>query len=93
VGALLLKAAVAHAQSAQAVLMSLTTNVANKTAQAVYEAQGWEREQAFLTYNFNIVSRRQSFLADSFTKLKHWVRFSGRGSFTSFSFFRKSAKL
>ena len=54
VGALLLKAAVAHAQSAQAVRMSLTTNVANKTAQAVYEAQGWEREQAFLTYNFKL---------------------------------------
>jgi GNAT superfamily N-acetyltransferase len=54
VGALLLKAAVTHAQSAQAVRMSLTTNVANKTAQAVYEAQGWEREQAFLTYNFKL---------------------------------------
>ncbi len=54
VGALLLKAAVAHAQSAQAVRISLTTNVANKTAQAVYEAQGWEREQAFLTYNFKL---------------------------------------
>jgi GNAT superfamily N-acetyltransferase len=53
-GALLLKAAVTHAQSAQAVRMSLTTNVANKTAQAVYEAQGWEREQAFLTYNFKL---------------------------------------
>ena len=54
VGALLLKAAVAHAQSAQAVRISLTTNVANTTAQAVYEAQGWAREQAFLTYNFKL---------------------------------------
>jgi GNAT superfamily N-acetyltransferase len=54
VGALLLKAAVAHAQSAQAVRISLTTNVANTTAQAVYEAQGWEREKAFLTYNFKL---------------------------------------
>ena len=53
-GALLLKAAVAHAQSAQAVRISLTTNVANTTAQAVYEAQGWAREQAFLTYNFKL---------------------------------------
>ena len=53
-GALLLKAAVAHAQSAQAVRISLTTNVANATAQAVYEAQGWAREQAFLTYNFKL---------------------------------------
>jgi GNAT superfamily N-acetyltransferase len=54
VGALLLKAAVAHAQSAQAVRISLTTSVANTTAQAVYEAQGWEREKAFLTYNFKL---------------------------------------
>ena len=54
VGALLLKAAVAHAHSAQAVRISLTTNVANTTAQAVYEAQGWEREKAFLTYNFKL---------------------------------------
>jgi ribosomal protein S18 acetylase RimI-like enzyme len=51
---LLSKAAVAHAQSAQAVRISLTTNVANTTAQAVYEAQGWAREQAFLTYNFKL---------------------------------------
>ena len=54
VGALLLETAVAHAQSEQAVRISLTTNVANTTAQAVYEAQGWEREKAFLTYNFKL---------------------------------------
>jgi GNAT superfamily N-acetyltransferase len=54
VGALLLKAAAAHAQSEQAVRISLTTNVANATAQSVYEAQGWERETAFLTYNYKL---------------------------------------
>jgi GNAT superfamily N-acetyltransferase len=54
VGSLLLQAAVAHAQSQQAVRISLTTNVANATAQSVYEAQGWEREKAFLTYNFKL---------------------------------------
>jgi len=54
VGALLLKAVAAHAQSEQAVRISLTTNVANATAQSVYEAQGWERETAFLTYNFKL---------------------------------------
>lgn len=54
VGALLLEAAVAHAQSEQAVRISLTTSVANMTAQAVYEANGWEREKAFLTYNFQL---------------------------------------
>ena len=54
VGSLLLEAAVAHAKAEQAVRISLTTNVANATAQAVYEAQGWAREKAFLTYNFKL---------------------------------------
>jgi len=54
VGSLLLAAAVAHAKAEQAVRISLTTNVANTTAQAVYEAQGWAREKAFLTYNFEL---------------------------------------
>ena len=54
VGSLLLAAAVAHAKAEQAVRISLTTNVANATAQAVYEAQGWAREKAFLTYNFKL---------------------------------------
>ncbi len=54
VGSLLLAAAVAHAKAEQAVRISLTTNVANTTAQAVYEAQGWAREKAFLTYNFKL---------------------------------------
>ena len=56
VGSLLLEAAVAHAQSEQAVRISLTTNVANATAQSVYEAQGWTREKTFFTYNFPLTS-------------------------------------
>ena len=54
VGSLLLAAAVAHAKGEQAVRLSLTTNAANATAQSVYEAQGWAREKAFLTYNFEL---------------------------------------
>ena len=54
VGSLLLAAAVAHAKAEQAVRLSLTTNAANATAQSVYEAQGWAREKAFLTYNFEL---------------------------------------
>ena len=54
VGSLLLEAAVAHAKAEQAVRMSLATHVVNTTAQAVYEGQGWEREKAFLTYNFKL---------------------------------------
>ena len=54
VGSLLLEAAVAHAKAEQAVRISLTTNVANTAAQAVYEGQAWAREKAFLTYNFEL---------------------------------------
>ena len=54
VGSLLLAAAVAHDKAEQAVRLSLTTNAANATAQSVYEAQGWAREKAFLTYNFEL---------------------------------------
>jgi GNAT superfamily N-acetyltransferase len=56
VGSLLLEAAVAHAKAEQAVRISLTTNVANTTAQAVYEGQGWAREKAFFTYNFPLIA-------------------------------------
>ena len=56
VGSLLLEAAVAHAKAEQAVRISLTTNVANATAQSVYEAQGWAREKAFFTYNFPLTA-------------------------------------
>ena len=56
VGSLLLEAAVAHAKSEQAVRISLTTNVANTTAQAVYEGQAWARENAFFTYNFPLTA-------------------------------------
>lgn len=52
VGALLLNAAVTHGQALGAVRVSLTTSIANVTAQATYEAQGWQRDQAFYTYHF-----------------------------------------
>jgi GNAT superfamily N-acetyltransferase len=56
VGSLLLEAAVAHAKAEQAVRISLTTNVANTAAQAVYEGQAWAREKAFFTYNFPLTA-------------------------------------
>jgi hypothetical protein len=34
------------------VRLSLTTNIANLTAQATYEAQGWKRDEAFYVYHF-----------------------------------------
>jgi GNAT superfamily N-acetyltransferase len=52
VGALLLEAAVQYGRAMRAVRLSLTTNIANVTAQATYEAQGWKRDEAFYAYHF-----------------------------------------
>ena len=52
IGSLLLDAAVAYGHAMGAVRISLTTDTANATAQATYEAQGWKRDQAFYTYHF-----------------------------------------
>ena len=52
VGALLLDAAVQYGRSLGAVRLSLTTNIANVTAQATYEAQGWKRDEAFYAHHF-----------------------------------------
>jgi GNAT superfamily N-acetyltransferase len=48
----LLNAAIAYGHAMGAVRISLTTDIANATAQATYEAQGWQRDQAFYTYHF-----------------------------------------
>ena len=52
VGAGLLDAAVQYGRSLGAVRLSLTTNIANLTAQATYEARGWKRDEAFYVYHF-----------------------------------------
>ena len=48
----LLDAATTYARSLGAVRVSLNTDTANTTAQATYEARGWQRDQAFLAYHF-----------------------------------------
>ena len=48
----LLNAAIAYGHAMGAVRISLTTDITNATAQATYEAQGWQRDQAFYTYHF-----------------------------------------
>jgi len=50
----LLSAAVAFAETVGAVRLSLSTAVTNKTAQSLYEASGWKRDEAFLSYGFSI---------------------------------------
>jgi ribosomal protein S18 acetylase RimI-like enzyme len=50
VGAALLDAAVGHAKAQRAVRLSLNTDVQNASAQALYEAKGWQRQTQFFAY-------------------------------------------
>jgi GNAT superfamily N-acetyltransferase len=52
VGAALLAAAVDFGRRMDAVRLTLSTGVGNRTAQQLYEMTGWTRSDAFLTYNF-----------------------------------------
>ena len=51
VGQSLLNATAVHAKQLGAVRLSLTTAVDNQSAQALYESQGWGRDQKFYTYH------------------------------------------
>jgi GNAT superfamily N-acetyltransferase len=51
VGEALLNAAADHARQLGAVRLSLTTNVQNLPAQALYESMGWVRDQKFYAYH------------------------------------------
>lgn len=50
-GARLLRAAADYGREVGAVRLTLTTEVTNTTAQALYEAEGWKLDSDFLTYN------------------------------------------
>ena len=52
VGSRLLDAAVEHARALGAVRVTLNTDVANTTAQALYEASGWARDREYHVYHF-----------------------------------------
>jgi len=54
VGALLLAAAVCFAREAGAVRLTLSTEVTNRTAQALYEKEGWVRQSDFFVYNLGL---------------------------------------
>jgi GNAT superfamily N-acetyltransferase len=47
----LLHAAADFARAAGAVRLSLSTGIANTSAQALYEAQGWIKDQSYYVYN------------------------------------------
>ena len=51
VGEALLAAAADHSRQLGAVRLSLTTNVQNLAAQALYASMGWERDQKFYAYH------------------------------------------
>lgn len=51
VGQSLLNAAAAHAKQLGAIRLSLSTAVDNTSAQALYESQGWGRDQKFFAYH------------------------------------------
>ena len=52
IGSQLLTTAIEFARSAGAVRLTLQTAVTNATAQSVYEAGGWVRDEVYYVYNF-----------------------------------------
>jgi GNAT superfamily N-acetyltransferase len=55
VGKKLLTAATEYAKSFGAVRVTLSTDVANKTAQSVYESAGWKRDSEYFVYHFSML--------------------------------------
>jgi ribosomal protein S18 acetylase RimI-like enzyme len=51
VGKALLDAAAEYGRSEGAVRLTLSTEVTNAAAQALYESEGWGRDDTFYTYN------------------------------------------
>jgi GNAT superfamily N-acetyltransferase len=51
VGSMLLAAAAGYGRAVGAVRLTLSTEVTNLGAQALYEAEGWIPQEEFLTYN------------------------------------------
>ena len=51
VGARLIDAAADYARAMGAVRLSLNTDVQNTTAQALYEAKGWKRDQEYFAFH------------------------------------------
>lgn len=54
VGSLLLSSAVEYARAVGAVRLTLSTEITNRAAQSLYEAEGWVRDTVFYAYNFTL---------------------------------------
>jgi GNAT superfamily N-acetyltransferase len=52
IGTELLRAAVEYARALGAIRVTLTTDIENTSAQAVYESRGWKRDREFFVYHF-----------------------------------------
>lgn len=57
-GSLLLSAAASFGRSIGAVRLTLSTEVTNVAAQALYEAEGWTRQSDFYVYNLTLAPQR-----------------------------------
>ena len=53
-GSALLQAAADYARRSGAIRMTLSTEVTNTTAQALYERMGWKRDTVFYVYQLNL---------------------------------------
>ena len=54
IGSMLLTAAIEFAQAMGAVRLTLSTATTNATAQSVYQAGGWARDEQYYVYNFAV---------------------------------------
>jgi ribosomal protein S18 acetylase RimI-like enzyme len=54
VGTLLLRAAANYGRAAGAVRLTLSTEMTNVSAQALYESEGWKMQSDFYVYNFDL---------------------------------------
>jgi len=60
IGRALMRAARAFGREAGAVRLDLTTARTNTRAQALYESEGWQRDDVFLTYSLALDPGRQT---------------------------------
>lgn len=58
VGSLLLSAAASFGRAVGAVRLTLSTEVTNEAAQALYETEGWTRQTDFYAYNLTLDSQK-----------------------------------
>lgn len=56
IGALLLRAAAEYGKAVGAVRLTLSTEVSNKSAQALYESEGWRLQTDFQVYNLALTT-------------------------------------